>query len=255
MQSLYKVIKKHSIVKEGFKKIVTEFEDKEKVQQKELIETNARIFIDSYENLAKTMIENAKKQRDEIFSSAYTEAEKLQKEAYNKAYEKGYKEGVKQGYDKAYEDGYQNNVNKALAEGENIKNNADNVLKACIAEKERYIREKEDEIKKLVINCVENILKREVKDKDAMNSLIFEALSQVKNSKTFIIKSKKIYCDSFNQQIETWKEQLPFKGDIFVVPDESIEEGKVIIDRDKGKIIVGVDIAMEKVREIVYSVE
>lgn len=255
MQSLCNVIKKSSVIKDGNKPIVTEFQKTISVEEKELSENNAKMFIDSYENLARTMIESARKQREDILSSAYAEAEKASKEAYERAYQEGSQNGYNDGFNKAYEDGYKSNLDRALQEAEIIKNNADNVLKTCIEEKERYFKEKENEIKDLVINCVESILKREVKDKDGLNNILFEALSKVKNTKTFVIKSNRIHCEEFRSKINLWKEQLPFKGDIFIIPDESIEEGSAVIERDNGKIVVGVDIAMEKVREIFNSVE
>lgn len=259
MQSSYNIIKNSSVIKDGNKKIVTEFEQvkeaKEKELQKELNETNAKIFIDSYENLVKTMIEDARKQREQILSAAYSEAEKLSKEAYERAYEEGNQSGYNDGFNKAYEEGYKVNLDKALQEGQTIRNNADNVLRSAIEEKERYLKEKENEIKDLIINCVESILRKEVKEKDGLNNIIFEALSKVKNTKTFIIKSNPIHCEEFKGKIELWKEQLPFRGDIFIVPDKSMEEGSAVIERENGKIKVGVNIAMEKVREFFNSVE
>ncbi|MCT8976109.1 flagellar assembly protein FliH [Clostridium sp. CX1] len=259
MQSSYRVIKNSSVVKEGKKSIITDFETKTEVQQKELGEVNARTFIDSYENLARTMVEDARKQRDAILSAAYAEAEKIEEEAYASAYERGYSEGSEKGYNdgfnKAYQEGYQANIDKAIQEGDSIKFNADNVLRACIAEKEKYITDKEKEIKELIINCVESILKREIKDNDGLNSIVFDALSKIKNTKTIIVKSKSIYCEEFKKQIDLWKEQLPFRGDIFIIPDESIEEGSAIVERDNGKAVISVDIALEKIREIFNTVE
>lgn len=255
MQSSYRVIKSSSVVSDKPKEIVTRFEEKGEIKQKEQGEANARMFIDSYENLARTMVENARKQSDEILSAAYAEAEKIQKEAYAKGYSLGNETGYNDGFNRAYEEGYKSNLDKALAEAEIIKNNADNILKSCIEEKDRYLKEKEVEIKNLIINCIENILKREVKDKEALNSLVFDTLSEIKNSKNIVIKSNKVYCEEFSQNIESWKEQIPLKVDVFIIPDDSVEEGSAIIERDSGKIVVGIDIAMEKVREIFNSVE
>ena len=257
MQSLCNVIKKSSVIKDGNKPIVTEFQKTITidVEQKELSENNAKMFIDSYENLARTMVESARKEREEILSTAYAEAERVSKEAYERAYQEGSQNGYNDGFNKAYEEGYKNNLDRALQEAEIIKNNADNILKTSIEEKEKYVREKENELKDLIVNCVESILKKEVKDKDSLNNIVFEALSKVKNTKTFIIKSNQIYCEEFKSNVDLWKEQLPFKGDIFIIPDESIEEGSAVIERDNGKIVVGVHIALEKVREILNSVE
>ncbi|KZL94138.1 hypothetical protein [Clostridium magnum] len=256
MQSSYNIIKNSSVVKEGNKQIVTEFEQIKEDKQKELQkEINAKSFIDSYENLAKTMIEDARKQREQILSSAYSEAERLSKEAYERAYQEGNQNGYNDGFNKAYEEGYKINLDKALQEGQIIRNNADSVLRSAVEEKERYLKEKENEIKDLIINCVESILKKEVKEKDGLNNIIFEALSKVKNTNTFIIKSNPVHCEEFKGKIELWKEQLPFRGDIFIIPDESMEEGSAVIERENGKIQVGANIALEKVREIFNSVE
>jgi flagellar assembly protein FliH len=255
MQSLYKVIKNNSVVKDGSKEIVTKFNKDREAKQKEISETNAEMFIDSYENLAKTLIENSRKKSDEILSSAYEEADKASKEAFRKGYEEGMEKGYSEGFNKAYKEAYEDNINKALAEAESIKNNADNVLNAAISGKEKYIKDKELEIKALIINCVESILKREVRDAEGLNNIIFGALSQVKNTVALIIKSKKIHCEEFKKQVDIWKEQLPFNGDIFFIPDDSIEEGSAIIERDNGKTLVSIDIAMEKLREIINTVE
>lgn len=255
MQSLYKVIKNTSVVEDGEKEIVTDFQSKNVIQQKELGEINAKMFIDSYEELARTMVENARRQSDEFLSKAFTESERMGKEAYEKGYNEGKQTGYNDGFNKAYEEGYQKNFDKATAEGEAIKNNADNVLKNSIEEKERYFKEKEEEIKNLIVNCVEAVLKREVKDEDGLNSVIFQALSKVKNTKTFIIKSNKIYCDELKNKVELWKEQLPFKGDMFIIPDESMEQGKAVIEIDNGKIELSIEDAVEKIKEIVFNGE
>jgi flagellar assembly protein FliH len=257
MQSSYKVIKNTSVSQDGLKEIVTDFEKREeiqqKMQQKEWAETNARMFIDSYENLAKAVLENARNQSDDLLSKAFSEAEKLEKEAYEKGYSEGNQRGCDDGFNKAYEEGYKKNLEKALEEGEIIKNNADNILRSAMEEKERYLKEKQEEIKSLIINCVECVLKREVRDKDALNDVIFDALSKVKNTKTFIIKSNEMYCEELKNKVELWKEQLPFRGDIFIIPDNDVEDGKAIIERENGKIVLSVDMAMEKIKDIVLN--
>lgn len=253
MQSSYKIIKSSSVVSDGCKEIVTEFEDKSKSQQTKLAEDSAKAVIDSYDNLAKTMVENARKQRDDIFSTAYNQADEIKKDAYQKGYDEGQKKGYDDGYNKAYEEGYKKNVDKALKEAEDIKNNASNVLKSAVEQKDSYLKQKETIIRNIIMDCIENVLKQEVKDKDSLDNVVFEALSQVKNTKVFIIKAKKLYCDEFKNKIDLWKEQIPFKGDIFIIPDESMEDGTVVIERDNGRTTFGVDIALEKIKELFKS--
>ncbi len=83
MQSLYKVIKKSSVVKQGEEKIKTNY--KKPVNfEKEIEEENSKNFIDSYENLARNILENARRKSEEFLSKAYAEAEVVEEEAFKK---------------------------------------------------------------------------------------------------------------------------------------------------------------------------
>lgn len=254
MQSSYKIIKGDSINGKGAKNIVTVFE-KNIVQE----ENKDSVMVNSYSKIVKSMIEDAQKKREEILSKAYEEASKIEEEAYKNANEKGYREGYEKGYDdgfkKAYDEGYTKNLEKAKAEGEDIISKADSILKASVEEKNRYLKEKEEEIKRFILGSIESVLKQEIKDEESLNSMVFNELSQVRNIETFIIKSRKKYCDNFKEQVDIWRERLPFKGDIFIIPDETLEEGTVVIEKNNGKSIFSLEIALEKIKEIIRSVE
>ncbi|AYD40684.1 flagellar assembly protein FliH [Clostridium fermenticellae] len=250
MRSSYNIINGSNVVSDGCKNIITEFHEKVKSQQNKLADGNSKAIIESYDNLANTIIEGARKKRDEILSSAYNDLDSIKKDAYNKAYADGQKKGYDDAYNKAYEEGYKKNLDKALKEAEIIKNNTDNMIKTVIEQKDTYLKEKESIIKNLIMDCIENVLKREVKDKDSLNNVVFEALSEVKNTKVFVIKAKSMYCSEFKDKVDFLKEQIPFKGDVFIVPDDSMEDGTVIIERDNGKMKFGVDIAFKKIKEL-----
>ncbi|MCI1943673.1 FliH/SctL family protein [Clostridium luticellarii] len=255
MRSSYKIIKGSSIDESGVQNVVTIFK-KHTVKKSENHESSP---VNDYDNLIKTMMKGAAVDREKILSDAKIQAREIKEKAYAAASKKGYEDGEKKGHDEgfknAYDEGYVKNIEKAQAEGKAIRDRADAVLRAAVEEKNRYLMEKEAEIKKFMINTVETILKREIKDKDSLNNMVFDALSQAKDSRTFIVKSREKYCSEFREQIGRWKEQLPFKGDIFVIPDESIEEGSVIIERDSGKVVLSVDIAMKKLKDIFSDVK
>ncbi|MFL0195487.1 flagellar assembly protein FliH [Clostridium sp. WILCCON 0269] len=252
MRSSYRIIKGDIISGNGIKNIVTIFE-------KNIEENGTNSIINSYEKIIQSMIEDARRKREKILSKAYEEAGKIEEEAYKSASERGYKDGCEKGYEeafkKAYQEGYAKNIEKARIEGEDIKNKASLILKASVEEKNRYLKEKEEEIKKFIINVIENILKQEIKNNDSLNNIVFNELLQVRNTETFIIKSRKKYCDEFKKEIDIWRERLPFKGDIFIIPDETVEEGTVVIEKNNGKSVFSIDIAMKKIREIFKSVE
>lgn len=257
MQSLYKVIKNTSIVKGGKREIITEYlppEEKEINIQKEV---NAKEFIDSYENLARTMLENSRKQGEEILSKAYAEAQRLESEAYPKAYQKGYEEGKEKGYNDAYEEAYAKNIEKVKEEREAIikeaEGIAENTVKSAKEEYIKYLEDKKKDIKKLIENIILSTMKREIKDNDSLNNMIIEVVEDEKNSKTIIIKCRSLYRDEIASSIDLWKEQNVFKGDIFVIVDDTLEEGKVVIEKDNGKIIISMEFIIEKIQEIINS--
>ncbi|RMD04297.1 flagellar assembly protein FliH [Clostridium autoethanogenum] len=255
MQSSYKaILKGDSINNCGTQKIHTEFKIRETFS-KTSNEKNTKddSILKSYENLGRTILQDASIKKEKILSMAYERASEISKKAYDEAYEKGYAKGQEEGYNTAYEEGYKKNFDKAKAEGDQIKQNANDVLNKAVEEKKKYLEEKEEEIKEFILNSVESILKREVRDADSLNAQVFDALNQMKKTSTFIIKGKEKYCSEFKKQVTLWKEQLPFKGDIFIIPDESLEEGSVVIERDNGKMVLGIDIAYDKIKKILQD--
>jgi flagellar assembly protein FliH len=253
MQSSYsKIFKGDSINKHGKKGIFTEVIIKNKEEIKDKPEKNQ--LVENYDNLGKTIIEDARRKRDRIISEAYEKAadiaKKSQEKGYEEGYKKGYKKGVEEGSTKAYEDGYKKNYDRAKKEEQDMLKKADDVLKSAISEKERYLEEKEGQIKQLIVNAVESILRHEVKDKESLNDIVFDSLKQMKGTNTFVIKGRKKYCSEFKEKVDMWKQQIPFKGDIFIIPDESIEEGNVVIERNNGKMVFSIDTACERIREI-----
>lgn len=246
MQLLYNVIKSSSIKDTGHKNIVTDEEIRSaKVER----ESKIKNHMDSYESLAKSIIENARKQSEAILSKAYEEAGNLEEEASVKA-KKAYEDGLKKGYKEGYEKGYEDTVQKAKEESDAIISSAEDMLKNADLEYEKYLQSKTYEINELIITIAESVLKREVKQKDAINEMIFNALENSKNAKTFIIRCSSIYADEIKAQITAWKEKLGFLGEIFVIKDDSIEKGNAVIDKGNGKIVVGIDYAVKKLREI-----
>lgn len=253
MLSSYKVIKSNSVISNGNIDINTEYSpNSHNDNKKELGEKNAKDFIESYEVLARTMLENARRQSDEILASAYDDASRVEQEAYNKGLRQGYEEGHQQGIADA-DNYYQDVKAKAEYEIEIMNKNAEELLLQCKNEYLNYLEEKKGEIKSLILCISESILKKEVKDKDSIDSMIIEAIEMVSKSKTIIVKCRDQYVESLNEKIEAWKHQSVFRGEVFVVSDDNLEEGNAVIQSDKGKITVSIKDAIEKVREIIIS--
>lgn len=251
MQSSFNVIKYTSVKDIGPKEIVT---DSELPSIKIENENNCRNHIESYENLAKTMIENARRQGETILAKAYEEARNIEEEALvraREAYENAYSEGRQEGYNIAYTEGMQ----KAKKEGDEIISSAEGMLKAAKAEYENYLQSKVTEINELILTIARSVLGKEVEDRDSINGMIFNALEVSKSSRSFIIRCNGIYVEELRTQVDSWKEQLGFLGDIFIVKDDSIEKGNAIIDKGNGKVVVGVKLALEKIKAVLEGKE
>jgi flagellar assembly protein FliH len=250
MQSFYNVIKNNSVKDSGSRKICTSDEIAvTKVDKEAEFKDN----IESYESLAKTIMENARKQSEQIKLKAYEEvktlqedalirAEQIKKDAYNKAYEKGYEEG----YNKAYSE----TMRKTQIKSEAIIAAAEKVLTDAKVQYEQYMENKSKHISELILTIAETVLKKEVVDKSSINAMIYETIEASKNSRNFIIRCNGVYVEELKVQASNWKEQLGFLGDIFIIKDDSVEQGNAIIDKGNGKVIVGIDYALQRIKDI-----
>lgn len=250
MQSSYNVIKNNTVKNSGSKQIVT---------SSELIPLNAeneehiKNHIESYENLARTMLENARRQGEQVVAKAYEDASYIESQALKdaeglkqEAYDSAFKEGYEQGYNEAYNSG----IEKVKVEGEAIIASAMELLNNSKAEYEEYLQKKSAEIKELVLTITKSVLNKELQEENVIKNMIYVALEQSKGSRNFIIRCNEKHVQELKAQVENWKEQLGFFGDIFVLKDETINVGNAIIDKGNGKIIVGVEYALQRINQI-----
>ncbi|MCY6959600.1 FliH/SctL family protein [Clostridium brassicae] len=253
MLSSSRVIKSNSTIESGKVEINTEYVCK---KNKELAEKNAKDFIENYEVLARTMLENARKQGEELISRAYHEAQQIEEDAYRK----GYDEGLETGYKEAYEKGvgeaneyYENISKQAQMELEETNAKIDKMFFQANQDYLNYLDEKKEDVKDLVITIAENILQKEIKEKDSIGNMILDAMEVNLKSKTVIVKARSEYIDDVKSKIEIWKSGNVFNGDVFVVADDTLDEGSAIIQRENGKIVVDAIKALDKVKEIMFS--
>lgn len=250
MQSSFKVIKNTSVIKQGSKEITTEFNSDNYSNNNRhgySNDENSNLNLESYENLAKSILENAKMQGEKILCGAYQETDEILQKANSKGYEEGYSKG--------YSDGNEKIIAPATEEAKGIIANAEAILLSAKKEYEIYIEEKEKEIKEFILIAVENILKQRVESSDALNDMVLSAITNSKNVKLFIIRTNSLYFSELKSHVAQWKTQLGYKEDIIIIEDNSIEPGSAIIEKDNGKIVVGIDKGLEKLKEILQGKE
>lgn len=255
MPSFYKnIIKDNCVEKSGKTKIITDYEISEKKTSPiEGNEKNSKEDVLRFEPLGQIIIEKAKRDRDEILRKTYEEIEDIRSTAYNDAYNKGYEEGKTNGYNDGYKEAYENNIKKAEIEAKQIIDNAEKLLLSAKREYETYIKEKREYILDLTLYIAQTVLNKEVEKDDSMDKVIFKALEESAKAKTYMIKCPSEYVEHIKEKITSWKEKLALSNcEVFVIMDDSIEKGNALIEKDNGKILVGIDIALENIKKELF---
>ncbi len=250
MPSSYNVIKKYNVLSENTKVIDTSFEVpviKEDLSENTNSEGISNIS-ESYENIGQSIIDNARRQREILISKAIEEAQNIEKEAY----EKGYSLGHEQGYKDAYEQNIEKAKNEASQLIEHANAEASVMLLNAKEEYEKYLEEKKQDVLKLVFTIAEKILQREVEKEQGIDSMIYNVIKEQRESKTYIIKCHENHVGHIKESIEEWRANLALQSDIFVVSDNTLEEGSAIIEKDNGKVIVSIDIGLENIKREIF---
>lgn len=254
MQSSYKVIKSVNAVSEGNKEIATEY-----IKPKEIV-TSATFKnsfeMESVEKIAAGIIENAQRESKSILREAYLAAREIENnaiEAGDLAKEQGFQQGYNEGREIGYNEGHEEGFKIGEAEGNEIIKNANFILFQAKEEYEKFLKERELHLRELIITTTESILKREVKNPDSFNDLIFEVLSNEKNQNTFIIKCSSVHYPSIQSEVVNFKNKLAFRGDIFVIEDNLLDDGTILIEKDNGITTLSIEYSLEKLKEILME--
>lgn len=255
MQSSYSIIKKDCALDAEKKKISTEYTSKQKESEFEEFEEEIKeefyskeeveSLIEKYEQMGKTIIQEANNKKEAIVLQSTINCEKLEKEAY----EKGYEEGLKNGYDDGYKKAYDENIDLAKEKAKEIIDKAETILKTANYNYEKYLEEKKSDIIKLSLEIAKNILKKEFSYESSLNSMIEEAIELSRGEENLIIKCNSIHVEELKLQVDRWKISYSIKDKIFILNDDFMEPGNAVIEKPTGKVIVGLDIGMEEIKK------
>jgi flagellar assembly protein FliH len=251
MQLLSSIIKNTIIKPEGKKTIITDFsllvgkitEASHEVAADETVneEENNKKTIEGYENIAKTIVENARRQSESILSKAYEEAQKMEQQAFAQGYEMGKEQG--------YKDAYEETFAKGTKEANRLIQNATNVLQSAKLEYENYFALKQEELLQLAVNMAESVLRKKLGGTEGLSEMLFEVLNNSRNSETYIIRVASKHVEELKDRVTGWKERLGLKGEVFILSDEEIQPGNAVIEKNSGKVVIGIDIGMESIRQ------
>ncbi|MBU3074156.1 hypothetical protein [Clostridium estertheticum] len=235
----FNVIKNSNVIKQGEEEISTHLSAKPlpKIMDEQQVIKNDNM--ENYETLASNILQNARHESEKIISKSVIDAAEAKIGAV--------KEGLEQGNKEGYENGYNEAISGATQEANVVRAQADDMLKLSKSKYDEFLIEKEKHIKDLIVSIAENILKKEVKEPDAINEMIFNTLKAERNIKLYIIKTNNTHFDDVKGQVENWKAKLAFQGDIFVIEDNFLEDGTAVIEKETGKSIVSISYGIEKI--------
>lgn len=239
MQSSFNVIKQANVQTQGEKKITTNYiKQKEEKVDLSLTSEGAK----DYEYLINKMVDNARKKSQDIIANTYIEIEIEKEKIFKEAYDKGYSEGFNSGYDKA--------MKKANEDGNAILENANKIFFSSKEIYTNYLDSKEDDIIDLIFSITETILKKELENKDAVNSAVINAISEIKGKQLIVVKCNSNNVESLKREIDNFKSNNSSMLDMVVLDDKSQENGKVTIEKENGKLVVDINYALDKVHEL-----
>lgn len=242
MQSSYNLVKKGQVLEGDNKVINTEYIPSKHISKKTEVTCDPEIYIGSYENIAKNILEDARQKSENIRSEAIAEARNIERDAY----ERGYLQGKNNGYEDGKKEAIESVLPQATNEANRIKSEASELLLRATEDYNNYLEEKKLDIIKLSITIAEKILRREVSVDTGINDMIEDAFKQVKGEESVVIKCNEMYIDEIKSKIDYWKQKYSISKDIFVFKD-NLDYGSVIIEKSTGKIEMSIENGLDSI--------
>jgi len=187
----------------------------------------AKAEIEHYEQKLKEQQEEFKRQQEqnEAFrKEAETQAEQIKKEAF----EKGFNDGLSQGL-AAAETEYQ----KRLQEIEMLK-------MQVLAERERILKDAQNELMILVPRIVEKVVENEARDKEFLKDFIKNAISQLSIKYGLVIRTSEEDFEYVKQNLDEILRGVEGVDKVEVKVDKALSFGDIVIETPYGFVETGI---------------
>lgn len=212
-------------------------ENVSKEMKQELNEMKKNILEDAKKE-SDALLKNAQKENEQIISKAYDESMKIREKAKKEGFEIGKKEGLAVMKDKE---------KKVMAEALQYKNK-------IIDEYNTYLENKDEAIINLVIDTVEKILNKHVKeDFDIIQNLVKKGIEKSIFTENIKVRVSE---DDYEIAVDSKAKILTFSKDIKdieFVTDYSLEKGDCIIESQNGSVDVSVSTQYDKFKEFIQE--
>lgn len=250
MQLSYNLIKNTSALKSSQKTIETNYISR--IEAKDIEKENLYVEQEirkSYDILGSNIIKKAKSEAEEIIMNARVISSEIEK----KAYEEGYNQGKYNGFEDGYNQGLEKIKKDAEEEIRGKIEKAEEILQKANKEYKEYLTSEEKEIINLAFKMATIITKKEVQVDNGILPLIEDVLEEAKGEENIIIRCNSIHVKAIEEKVKYYKKAYAIKGEIFILEDTLMEPGNAIIEKSTGKAIVGLDIALEKLKDALFK--
>lgn len=200
-------------------------------------------------------IEELEKKKESLIKSTEEEVNSMLKKAEEevatierKAYTEGHAQGLSNGYEDGYKEAYDDNIEKAKLEAEEIVSNASNVMLEANKTVYDYLTNSKQDILELCVKMVSKVLREEFQNPYVLSRLVEKALNEYKYKENCVVRVNKEYVQVLNTKLPEWKSNNHIDASIFVVEDNNVEVGNAVIVSDKGKVEIGIDTALERLK-------
>lgn len=176
------------------------------------------------------------------------EANERSKEIEKKAYTIGYEQGLKNGYEDGYKESYEQNINKAIEESEVIKAEGYKTLLNIKKNTAEYMKANQEKIIEISVAIAEQVLREKFEDVTSMNKILEKVIREYRLKNDLVIKVNGIYVEELQKNVTNMINSRDLNQRIFVIEDTSIDKGNAEIETESGKLIVGVNIVLDKIK-------
>lgn len=245
MQLSFNLIKGKNASVNGDKSIKTQYVEINN-EENVMVKSAEENMLKSYELLGSNIIRKARNDAEKIVVEAMQKAKEIEKEAY----EKGYMQGKTNGYEDGSKEGYSKAIQEGNAEISQVIDKAHLILANVQIEYDKYMALKKREILELALEMAKVISAKEFEKDDSLLNLIEPIMEEAKGEENIIIRCNGNYIDSIKERVSYWKNAYAIKGEIFVLEDPIMDLGKAVIEKNTGRTIVDMDIALERIEAV-----
>ncbi len=188
------------------------------------------------EEVAAQIINDAKKQAEEILAKALLEAEQLQQKTKSDAQEEAAKI-AEDAYHEAYEKGRKEALDSAAQEADTIRHQARGVLQQTEEIRIKTLESMEPQIIQLAAEIAEKILTVKLNlDPQVVVDIAFEAINSIKEREQVILYVNPYEVGFFEERRPDLLKELSPKGELEIIADHEVEPGGCKVETEYGRV-------------------